>query len=177
MKARHSKGTNQFTLLIPIALVLTACSSISQQEVENRINAWNGQPIDDLIKYWGLPNKKNQLDGKNYAEWVNTENKPGNTSVSLGTGRHGGHGSVGLGFTLFDLGGKEDHCSRLVTYAENGTVSNIRWQGTNDFCFDITPDRAKIEENKRKMALPANNELPESKRADKKPVPVNLESK
>ncbi|MCW9016130.1 MAG: hypothetical protein OQJ89_04135, partial [Kangiellaceae bacterium] len=39
-------------------------------------------------------------------------------------------------------------CSRLVTYGENGLVSEISWQGTNDFCFEITPDLGAIRKNK-----------------------------
>ena len=128
-----------------ITLALFSCVSVPVEQVDSRIGAWNGKHIDEIIKYWGLPSNQKQVGDKHYAEWINHSSEPGNASVSIGTGSHSRHSSVGIGFTLFDLGGSDDACSRLVTYSGSGNVTAISWQGTRDFCYEITPDLAVIE--------------------------------
>ncbi|TQV85020.1 hypothetical protein [Aliikangiella coralliicola] len=135
-------------LMIFGAFVLSACTSIPIEQVDGRISAWKGLHIDELVKYWGLPSNQRQVGDKHYAEWVNQSSEPGNTAVTIGTGRHSRHSAIGVGFTLFDLGGKDDACSRLVTHTEAGLVTDISWQGTQNYCFEITPDLSKVRENK-----------------------------
>jgi|GEM_PF-1259947 len=134
-------------LLGLLCLIVSGCTSIPVEQVDSRIGAWNGQPIDELIKYWGLPSNQRKVGDKNYAEWLNRSSEPGNASVSIGTGSHSGHSSIGIGLTLFDLGGKDDQCSRLVTYNDDGKVIQIQWQGTRDYCFNITPELATVTAN------------------------------
>ncbi len=142
-----------FKVLMIIALIflVSACSSIPKAQVDDRILAWKGQHIDELIKLWGLPSKQNKVGDKNYAEWLNKSSEPGNTAISIGTGTHNRSSALGIGFTLFDLGAKDDQCSRLVIYDSEGIVSEINWQGTHNFCFEITPDLNKVKENKSKV--------------------------
>ena len=128
-------------------VLLSACSSIPIEQVNGRIAAWKGQHIDELIKYWGLPSKQRKVGEKHYAEWLNKSSEPGNTAVTIGTGSRSRHTGIGIGLTLLDLGGKDDECSRLVTYADDGIVVDITWQGTNDYCFELTPDLGKVKSN------------------------------
>ncbi len=134
-------------LLILMSLFLSACSSIPQNQVDERLLAWKNTSIDEIIKYWGLPTKQNKINGRYYAEWVNQQRDQGNTSVSIGTGHLSSRSSVGFGVTLFDLGGSNDVCSRSVEYNEVGLVLEINWNGNQDYCFSLTPDRNKILEN------------------------------
>lgn len=127
-----------------VILCLSSCASIPLESVNNRINAWKSSPIEDLIKYWGVPSKSKLVNGINYSEWVNEENESGNTSLSIGSGTSSRHSALGIGVTLFNLGGEENSCSRLVSYQENGKIIEITWKGTQDFCFKLTPDREEI---------------------------------
>lgn len=131
------------------SLGIVSCASIPPEQVDQRLQAWQGQHIDELIKYWGLPTKQSQVEDKRYAEWINKSSEPGNASVSIGTGSRGRNSSIGIGLTLFELGGTDDACSRLVTYGANGTVNKISWQGTNNYCFEVTPDYQKIANNQK----------------------------
>ncbi len=139
------------TLISSLALTLIGCSSIPKEQVNLKINDWKGQNIDELIKYWGLPSNQRQVGDKFYAEWINKSSEPGNVSVSVGGGRSSRHSGIGIGLSLFDLGGTDDACSRLVTYDETNMVSDISWQGTNDYCFEVTPDLSKILENQKQV--------------------------
>lgn len=139
------KSVYQKITLFAISLGLYGCASIPKEQVDNRIGAWNGHNIEEIIKYWGLPTKQHQVGDKHYAEWLNKSSEPGNTSVSIGTGRHSRSGGLGIGLTLFDLGSTDDACSRLLTYDDSGKVTNISWQGTNNYCFELTPDLAEIK--------------------------------
>jgi hypothetical protein len=130
-----------------IAFVLLGCTSIPVEQVNNKINAWNGLNIEELIKYWGLPSNQRQIGEKYYAEWLNKSSEPGNLAVSVGTGTYGRNSAIGIGLSLFDLGGTDDSCSRLVTYDSSNIVIEISWQGTNDFCYKITPELSKIDRN------------------------------
>jgi hypothetical protein len=127
-----------------LCLSLLGCTSIPINQVDDRIHAWKNASIEQVIKYWGVPTKQQEIGGNFYAEWLNKESSPGNTAVSLGSGSHSRHSSIGFGLTLFDLGGTDDVCSRIVTYDKNGTVTDVSWKGTQDYCFEITPDREKI---------------------------------
>ena len=138
-------------LLVALPLILAGCSTVPVEQVNNRLAAWKGQHIDQVIKYWGLPSKQRQVGQKHYAEWINKSSEPGNAAISIGTGTRSRHSGIGIGFTLFDIGSTDDACSRLVTYEDNGMVSEISWQGTNDFCFKITPDLGDIRKNKAVM--------------------------
>ena len=130
---------------------LTSCTSIPIAQVDDRILAWKNLNIEQLIKYWGVPTKKQEINDHFYAEWLSKESNPGNTSISVGSGSHSGHSSIGFGLTLFDLGGTDDVCSRIVTYDRNGMVTDLSWKGTQDYCFEITPDRNQVLQNKTKM--------------------------
>ena len=132
-------------LFVCLSLGLTGCGSIPLEQVEQRISAWHGAPIEDLIKFWGLPSKKQLVNGQAYAEWLNRSSEPGNTSLSIGTNSHSRHSGIGIGVNLFDLGGTDDECSRLVAYDEKGKVTQITWTGTREFCFKLTPERKSIE--------------------------------
>ena len=134
--------------LVALCLYLTGCTSIPIAQVNDRINAWQNSDIEQLIKYWGVPTKKQEISGNFYAEWLNKESSPGNTAISIGSGSHSRHSSIGFGLTLFDLGGSDDVCSRIVTYDKNGLVTDISWKGTQDYCYQITPDRQQIKRNK-----------------------------
>ncbi len=125
-------------------LTLTACTSIPITQVDDRLQAWKNANIEQVIKYWGLPTKQQEIGENFYAEWLNKESSPGNTAISLGSGSHSRHSSIGFGLTLFDLGGTDDVCSRIVTYDKNGAVTDVSWKGTQNYCFEITPDREQI---------------------------------
>lgn len=136
----------QFALIIT-SCSLFACTSIPTEQVNSRLSDWKGKNIDEVIKYWGLPTKQHQVGDKHYAEWLNKSSEPGNASVSLGTGHHGRSGGIGIGLTLFDFGSTDNACSRLLTYDGSGKVTQITWQGTNDYCYELTPDLAKVKSN------------------------------
>ncbi|WP_196137184.1 hypothetical protein [Aliikangiella sp. G2MR2-5] len=138
-------------LLSLVALCLSACSSIPVEQVESRISAWKGQHIDELFKYWGLPSRQQHVGDRHYAEWINQSSEPGNAAVSIGTGTRSRHTGIGIGLTLFDLGGKDDECSRLVTYDSNSIVNQITWQGTNDYCYEVTPSLEQIQQNAQRI--------------------------
>ena len=142
------KRLNQFFGSILVSLILASCVSIPVEQVNHRISAWKGQNIAELIKYWGLPSNQRMMGGKQYAEWINKSSEPGNAAISIGSGHRSSHSGIGIGLTLFDLGGHDDACSRLVTYDATGLVEDINWQGTSNFCFEITPDLTKIKQNK-----------------------------
>ncbi|TQV75266.1 hypothetical protein FLL45_10040 [Aliikangiella marina] len=132
-------------LIIAISsLGIVSCASVPPEKVDERLRAWQGLHIDQLITYWGLPTKQSQVEDKRYAEWINKSSEPGNASVSIGTGSRSRNSAIGIGLTLFDLGGTDDACSRLVTYSPTGTVTQISWQGTNNYCFEVTPDFQKV---------------------------------
>jgi len=144
------------TLVICLSmLVLSSCTSIPVEQVNSKINAWKGKKIEELLKYWGLPSNQRQIGDKHYAEWLNKSSEPGNLSVSLGTGTRSRHSGIGIGLSLFDLGGTDDTCSRLVTYDISNTVIEISWQGTNDYCYELTPELARVTNN-RKPPAPTN---------------------
>ena len=136
---------------IILCLSLTACSSIPINQVNDRLQAWKNSAIDEVIKYWGIPTKKQEINGNFYAEWLNKESSPGNTAISIGSGSHSRHSSIGFGLTLFELGGTDDICSRIVTYNKNGTVTDVSWKGTQNYCYEITPDRNQVMLNKAVM--------------------------
>ncbi len=110
-------------------------------EVNDRISAWKSASIDDVIKYWGIPSKKLTVNGQHYAEWTTKNNNSSSTAISLGTGSYSRGGSIGLGLTLFDIGNSEDFCQRIVTYSKQGKITDIRWKGDRDFCYEITPQK------------------------------------
>jgi len=128
--------------------LVPSCTQIPIEKVNLKISAWKGTNINELIKYWGLPTNQRQVGDKHYAEWLNKSSEPGNVSISVGSGRHSRHSGIGIGLSLFDLGGNDDACSRLVTFDNSNTVTEISWQGTNDFCYQITPDLSQILMNK-----------------------------
>jgi len=132
----------KYTLFLII--LLSSCSSIPVEQVNDRLQAWKNSDIDQIIKYWGVPTKKQEVNGIYYAEWLNKESEKGNAAVSIGTGSRSRHSSFGFGLTLFDLGGTDDVCSRIVTYNETGKVVKIIWKGTKDFCYELTPDKNTI---------------------------------
>ena len=134
-----------------LCLSLTACSSIPINQVNDRLQAWKNTTIEQVIKYWGVPTKKQEIGGSFYAEWLNKESSPGNTAISIGSGSHSRHSSIGFGLTLFDLGGTDDVCSRIVTYDKNGAVIDVSWKGTQNYCYEITPDRNQVILNKAIM--------------------------
>ena len=140
-----------YILVIVLSFVISGCISIPIGQVNDRINGWKNEDIDSLIKYWGVPTKKQEISGKFYAEWINQESSQGNSSISIGSGSHSRHSSIGFGLTLFELGGTDDACSRIVTYNQQGSVSNISWTGTQDYCYEITPDREQILRQKAIM--------------------------
>jgi len=130
---------------------LTACSSVPIQQLNDRLQTWKQSDINQIIKYWGVPSKKKEINGRFYAEWLNKESTPNNTAVSIGTGTRSRNTSIGLGLTLFDFGGTDDVCSRTVSYNEDGSIIEINWKGTKDFCYEITPDRNQVLMNKKIM--------------------------
>jgi len=134
-------------LTIILILSLTACTNIPVNQVNDRLQAWKTTNIDDVIKYWGIPSRQQEISGKLYAEWINEENNPGNTAISLGSSSFGRRSSIGFGLTLFELGGSNDACSRLVTYSEDGNIIEISWKGSKNYCYEITPDRYKMFSN------------------------------
>jgi len=138
--------------LLVLSFLLVGCSNIPVNQVNDRLQAWKATSIEDVIKYWGIPNKQQEINGTSYAEWLSKENTKGNTAVSLGTGSFSRHSSIGLGLTLFDLGGSDNVCSRTITFDSGGRISEIRWTGDKDYCYALTPDRVKILANKANMA-------------------------
>ncbi len=127
--------------------ILAGCTSIPIADVNQRINSWQSASFDQIIQYWGLPSKTTQVNDIYYAEWSHTEHQQGNSSVSVGSGTRIGNGAIGIGFTLFQLGGSDDTCNRTIRYRKSGEVIDIRWQGDQDFCYKLTPDRAEIRKN------------------------------
>ena len=144
-----STRTNK--LLLVLSVLLSGCTSVPLNQVNYRLQSWKVSNIEDVIKYWGVPSKQQEINNRNYAEWLSKESTPGNTSVSVGTGSFSRHSSIGLGLTLFDLGGSDDVCSRTIAYDSSGMITEIRWSGDKDYCFKITPDRAEILANKANM--------------------------
>jgi len=144
-------STPSKTLLLLLSLLVSGCSNIPLNQVNDRLQSWKASSIEDVIKYWGLPSKQQQINGKSFAEWINKESSPGNTSVSVGTGSFSRHSSIGLGLTLFDLGGSDDVCSRIVAYDSSSKITEIRWTGDKDYCYKITPDRVVVLTNKADM--------------------------
>jgi hypothetical protein len=142
-----NSNLSKFAILLLISS-LPGCVSVPVATVNERIKAWESSSYQQLLKYWGLPSKTTVVDQIHYAEWVNLEHDEGNSSVSVGSGTRIGRGSIGIGLTLFQLGGSEDKCSRVVRYQENGKIIDISWKGTQDFCFKLTPDKAKIDSNR-----------------------------
>jgi hypothetical protein len=136
-------------LVLLFTLTLLGCSSIPIEQVNNRISEWKGLNIDELIKYWGLPSNQRQIGDKNYAEWLNKSNEPGNLAISLGSATRNRHTGIGIGLSLFDLGGTDDSCSRLVTYDSSNTVLEISWQGTKKYCYELTPDLSIVNSNRK----------------------------
>jgi len=137
---------------IILILSLTACTNIPINQVNDRFSAWQSATIDEVIKYWGVPSKKQDISGKLYAEWLSEEHTSGNTALSVGSRSFGRHSSFGIGLTLYELGGSDDACSRLVTYLENGNVVDISWKGSKDYCYEVTPDRNEIIKNQAVMS-------------------------
>jgi hypothetical protein len=137
-------------LLVMIIFSLTSCTSIPIEQVNQRIKAWETSSLKEIIKYWGVPTKTSKVNEINYAEWVNTMKQQSNSSISIGSGTRIGDGAVGIGVNLFELGSSKDQCSRVVSYTQNGKILGISWQGTQDFCYELTPDRAKILANQAK---------------------------
>jgi len=148
MSKQSNTCRNCILLLI---LALTACTSIPVDQVDNRIHSWRNTNIEQVIKYWGVPTKKQELNGKFYAEWLNKESSPSNSAITLGSGSHSRNSSIGFGLTLFDLGGSDDVCSRIVTYDDKGYVTDVSWKGTQNYCFEITPDRNQVMLNNANM--------------------------
>ncbi len=144
------------SFIIILFLSLSACSSIPIEQINDRIQAWKNTNIDQLIKYWGIPSKKQEINGIFYAEWLNKESDPNNTAITVGTGSYSRYRSIGLGLTLFDFGGTDDVCSRMVTYDDEGYVIDVSWKGTRDYCYKITPVQNKIIINK---AIMKNNRI------------------
>jgi len=135
-------------LIFILILGLTACTNIPVNQVNDRLQAWKNTNIDELIKYWGVPSRQQQVAGKWHAEWINEEHSSGNTALSVGSRSFGRRSSFGFGLTLFELGGSDDACSRLVTYSENGDIAEISWKGSKNYCYEITPDRLEVIKNK-----------------------------
>jgi hypothetical protein len=133
-----------------LVLTLAACSAMPKQQVNQKLNAWQGQNIESLIKYWGLPNKQSQVSDKHFAEWISEKNEEGNVGISIGGGRSSGRSGVGIGLSLFNLGGSEDKCSRVVTYGKDNIVRKIEWQGDSDYCFEVTPELTEIQAKQKK---------------------------
>jgi len=146
----------RLVFIFMIAAIVSSCASIPSEQVDSRVKGWLGVNIDELIKYWGLPSNQRQVADQKYAEWLNRSSEPGNAAVSIGTGTRSRHSGIGIGLTLFDLGGSDDVCSRLVRYNQAGMVTEISWQGTKKYCLEITPDREKIRQNKAKIEKGAN---------------------
>lgn len=134
--------------IVFLVCFLPGCVSVPVATVNERIKAWESSSYEQLLKYWGLPSKTTVSNQIHYAEWVNLEHEEGNSSVSIGSGSRIGRGSIGIGLTLFQLGGSDDKCSRVVRYQKNGKIIDISWKGTQDFCFKLTPDKAKIDLNR-----------------------------
>jgi len=128
-------------LIVGSMLILSGCASMPAPQVDSRILVWKSVKIDELVKYWGLPNRQSKIGESHVAEWINQKSSNSNTAISLGTGSYGRNSSIGLGLTLFNLGGGDDVCQRQVTYNIKGDILNIIWSGDTDFCFELTPDK------------------------------------
>ncbi len=134
-------------LILIFTFFLTACASIPKAQVEDRLQLWKASNMDELVKFWGLPVKQQQLGRNNVAEWENKLNEAGNSSVRIGGGSYGRHSSIGLGFIFSDLGGKKGYCKRQVSFDKNGKILSISWKGDGDYCYQITPDREAVLKN------------------------------
>ncbi len=134
-------GNNMRLVLVSIAFLITGCASMPAPQVDSRIKAWQGVKIDELVKFWGLPTRQSKIGETHVAEWIHEKRSNSNTAVSVGTGSYGRHSSIGLGLTLFNLGGGEEVCQRQVSYTTDGDIQSIIWSGDTDFCFELTPDR------------------------------------
>lgn len=132
----------KFTLVC--LFLVSACSSIPKEQVDTRLAAWQGKDINTVIQFWGLPTKQQEVDDQRYAQWLNKKSEKGNTAVSVGTGTSGRRSSIGIGLTLFELGGSEEKCERLLTYDSSGKVTKIKWQGDHSYCLELTPDYVTV---------------------------------
>ncbi|MGX5202562.1 hypothetical protein [Aliikangiella sp. IMCC44632] len=132
---------------IAMSGILLGCTSLPKAQVEQRIQAWKSQNLTEIVKYWGLPSKQYQLNDLEYAEWKNQLSEEGNSAISIGSGRSSRSTSIGLGFTLFNLGGGEKHCLRQISADANGKVLEIIWRGDHAFCHKLTPELATIKNN------------------------------
>jgi hypothetical protein len=136
----------KLTYLCLCALLL-GCSSIPKSEVNARIQAWQSQNLSEIVKFWGLPSRQYQLNGFEYAEWKNQLTEEGNSAISIGSGRSSRNSGIGLGFTLFNLGGDEKHCLRQVKADPQGRVLEIIWRGDHTFCHKMTPELATVKKD------------------------------
>ena len=50
-----------------LCLGLAACTSIPITQVNDRIHAWKNVNVEQLIKYWGVPTKKQEISGEDSA--------------------------------------------------------------------------------------------------------------
>lgn len=146
-----SRLSKTVTLILLSLLFLSGCSSVPVKQVDDRIQLWKTSSIDEIIEYWGLPSKQQQVNNKNYAEWLNKESEPGNAAVSINTGSFSRHSAIGIGLTLFELGGSDDICSRVITYLDSGEVLEISWKGSQNYCYELTPDKNEMIKSKALM--------------------------
>jgi hypothetical protein len=132
-------------------IIVAGCASMPAPKVDNRLQQWRGVSIDDLVTFWGLPIRQVQLAENHIAEWINQLDKDGNVAVSVGGGNWGRHSSIGIGLTLFNLGGGHEVCQRQVTYTPEGVILKIIWSGDNDYCYELTPDREEILQKQQQV--------------------------
>ncbi len=126
-------------------------------QVDSRILVWQSVKIEELVKYWGLPTRQSKIGETHVAEWINQKSSNSNTAISVGTGSYGSHSSIGLGLTLFNIGGGDEVCQRQVSYTVAGDITRIIWSGDTDFCFELTPDKDKVYQNQVKQQTSAED--------------------
>jgi hypothetical protein len=103
-----------------------------------RISPWKTSQLSALLDSWGPPTRQQQVAGRNYLIWNNTETSSSpNVGISIGIG--GSRGGISLN-QLFAGSDEENFCSRVVEINDADQIIGIQWSGKPSVCFDVTPE-------------------------------------
>ncbi len=121
--------------------LLGACASVSDKDINQRLASWRWHHIDELVRIWGVPTKKQQIQGKRYAEWFQSK-RLSSSGFSIGGGRSSGGSFGGAGISM---GGnnKESKCRIQAQYNKKGIVTRLTWKGEPRVCDDVVPTYVK----------------------------------
>ena len=122
-------------IAIAWVLLLSACASTPQGDINTARNSWQGAGYEDVVMRWGTPVRSTKLpDGRDVYTWVSETVAP-RSSFWPSLGIFGGSGGVGIGtgVTMGSGGGEWQRCERTLFF-QNGRVVEQTWQGPADYC-------------------------------------------